>query len=94
MKVTAAARKCYPNELLEAAAKLGVERGSDPRLVCRAAPCCVLETPVSHRQTPHLANDPSTAESLTVRVTAHQVRAKGFSFRDLALPSNPRSTSF
>ena len=91
MKVMAVVRKCYPNEWVGAAAKLGVECGSDPRLVCCAAPCCVLE---SRRQTLHLANDPSKAECLTVCETADQGRAKGFSLRHLALPSNPRSTSF
>ena len=94
MKVRAAARKCYPNELVGAAAKLAVERGSDPRLVCCTAPCCALGSVVFHRQTPHLANDPSRAECLTVCETADQIRAWGYSLRHLALPSNPRSISF
>ena len=94
MKVRAAARKCYLNELVGAAAKLAVERGSDPRLVCCTAPCCALGSLVFHRQTPHLANDPSRAECLTVCETADQVRAWGYSLRHLALPSNPRSKPF
>ena len=94
MKVMAAARKCYPNELVGAAAKSVFERGSDPRLGCWTAPCCVLGSLVFHRQTPHLANDPSNAECLTVCETAGQVPAWASSLRHLALPSNPRSKSF
>ena len=93
MKVMAAVRTCYPNELAGAAAKPGVERGSDPCLECYTVPCCMLESLDSRRQTPHLANDPSKAEYLTVCETADQVRAKGFCPRHLALPSNPRSMS-